>query len=265
METRDKLLRKIYRKDYTNRLEKILEKKSFSMDTKNLLLSMFYKLENAYKDYETTKVEVATRNEFLENLLNKIDVECEEIMLGNFQSAWQKLLQEKQVDFIIDKDKKRIIAIANEMLVLECILTLTEQEISFPEEEKALKVPLNKLLNIGNRINQVEVIRDFNGWSWDISSKNISNFTYNIIFQTLTYLLGYSFLEQWINNNTGLADYLMLAYDNLTQNFGEKRASRIITLVCKLSIDVENKQNEEQAKKWITLKEEVRARSRKVK
>ncbi len=34
---KEKLLRKIHMKDYTNSLEKILEDKQFSVDTKNLL------------------------------------------------------------------------------------------------------------------------------------------------------------------------------------------------------------------------------------
>ena len=42
----DKLLRKMHIKDYTNSLEKVLERKYFSIDTKNLLLSMLYKIEN---------------------------------------------------------------------------------------------------------------------------------------------------------------------------------------------------------------------------
>ena len=53
-----KLLRKIHIKDYTNSLEKILEKKNFSIDIKNLLLSMLYKIENSYKDYKNTKADV---------------------------------------------------------------------------------------------------------------------------------------------------------------------------------------------------------------
>ena len=48
-------------KDYNNELEKILESKLFSYDVKNLLLSMLYKIENAYKDYETVKVEVPSK------------------------------------------------------------------------------------------------------------------------------------------------------------------------------------------------------------
>ena len=62
---KEKLLRKIHMKDYTNSLEKILEDKQFSVDTKNLLLSMVYKIENSYKDYEKTKVQVCDKVEFL--------------------------------------------------------------------------------------------------------------------------------------------------------------------------------------------------------
>ena len=58
---KEKLLRKIHMKDYTNSLEKILEDKQFSVDTKNLLLSMVYKIENSYKDYEKTKVQVCDK------------------------------------------------------------------------------------------------------------------------------------------------------------------------------------------------------------
>ena len=61
----DKLLRKMHIKDYTNSLEKVLERKYFSIDTKNLLLSMLYKIENSYKDYSKTKVEVTEKADFL--------------------------------------------------------------------------------------------------------------------------------------------------------------------------------------------------------
>ena len=59
-------------KDYNNELEKILENKLFSFDVKNLLLSMLYKIENAYKDYETVKVEVPSKREYIEDLLRII-------------------------------------------------------------------------------------------------------------------------------------------------------------------------------------------------
>ena len=53
MEKKKQILEKFNLKDYTNRLEKILEKKKFSLDTKNLLLSMLYKIQNGYNDYRS--------------------------------------------------------------------------------------------------------------------------------------------------------------------------------------------------------------------
>ena len=41
--------------NYNNELERVLEKKAFSEDVKNLLLNMLYKIENAYPDYEMVK------------------------------------------------------------------------------------------------------------------------------------------------------------------------------------------------------------------
>ena len=58
MDKKEKILKKLHITDYTNRLEKVLEKKKFSFDTKNLLLSMSYKIENSYNDYEKVKQEV---------------------------------------------------------------------------------------------------------------------------------------------------------------------------------------------------------------
>ncbi len=47
MEKKDNFLSKISLIDYTNKLEKVLDKKNFSVDAKNLLLSMLYKIENS--------------------------------------------------------------------------------------------------------------------------------------------------------------------------------------------------------------------------
>ena len=69
---KDKLLDKIVKKDYNNELEKILENKLFSYDVKNLLLSMLYKIENAYRDYQTVKLEVPSKRDFIENVLRII-------------------------------------------------------------------------------------------------------------------------------------------------------------------------------------------------
>ena len=48
---REEIFSKLNIKDYNNELEKILEKKSFSEGTKNILLNILYKMETSYDDY----------------------------------------------------------------------------------------------------------------------------------------------------------------------------------------------------------------------
>ena len=59
-------------KDYNKQLEKILEKKDFSKDVKNLLLSMLYKLDISYNDYSLVKKNCKSKQEYLENILDNI-------------------------------------------------------------------------------------------------------------------------------------------------------------------------------------------------
>lgn len=252
----DKILRKIHIKDYTNSLEKILDKKSFSTDTKNLLLSMLYKIENAYKDYEKTKVEVYDKGEFLDKLNSIIDEKCNEIIIVKSNSEASKLLEKEGKDFIIQKEEGKIIAVGNEIILLNCILEMAQEEICLTEEENLLQYPISYFLNTGNKMNKVESIRDFNGWSWDISIRDIENINLNIVFQTFLYLLGHEFTMQWIENKSQLADYLMLANERLKQNYGEERASKITKLLYKLIVEILIYQNKQQKEIWKKIKED---------
>ncbi|MCI9087476.1 MAG: hypothetical protein HFJ32_02825 [Clostridia bacterium] len=257
MEKKKQIFEKFNMKDYTNRLEKILEKKQFSLDTKNLLLSMLYKIENGYPDYEKTKVEVPTKNEFIENLFQILQRDCEEIIVAEFNSEASNILKEKDVKYIIEEENKRIIAYANELLVMECILKLAETTVCIPQEKQALQTDISNLINIGSHMNQLEAIRDFNGWSWDIVLKEIQDLASNVIFQTLLYLIGNEFIQKWIQNNSNLADYIELLKAYIKENFGEKRAEEFVSLFCKLAIDITASKNEEQRKFWKSKTEEA--------
>jgi len=258
MEKKENIFAKINIKDYTNRLEKILEKKGFSLDTKNLLLSMLYKIENGYNDYAKTKVDVPSKNEFIENVFKIIKDECNEIIVAEFNSEASSILKSKNVKSIIEKDEKRIIAFGNELLVFNCILSMAEHEICIPQEKQILQSAISNLLNMGDRINKAEVIRDFNGWSWDAILKETLNIYINFIFQNMLYLSSYEFIENWINNESKLADYLELFYANIKENFGEKRAERLINILCKFAIDMDILRDEEQYKFWKEKKKNLK-------
>lgn len=246
MEKKQNFFAKFNIKDYMNQLEKILEKKNFSLDTKNLLLSMFYKIENAYQDYEKAKQEVPNKSEFLSNLLFLIEHYCKNIIVAKFDSEASEVLEKSNVKFIINQEEKSIIAYGNELLVLNCILKIAKQETIFPEEYQILKYPINQILQIGNVMNQVEVIRDFNGWSWDAQVKEIEDIPRNLIYQTLLYLLGKEFLQEWRENKSNIADYFTLMREKIKEQYGEKRARDFATVFCKLAIDLAVAENEEQ-------------------
>lgn len=177
-------------KDYNNELEKILENKLFSYDVKNLLLSMLYKIENAYKDYETVKVEVPTKKEYIENLLGIIKEKCLKIFLVKNGTEEAKDLEKENLLYKIDKYNGEIICFGNELVLLNAIFKLNEVETEYKTPYEYVEKPLNRLINIGSINSDVEVIRDFNGWSWDIVQKEISDIEYNYIYQTLILLNG---------------------------------------------------------------------------
>lgn len=242
----EKLLRKIHMKDYTNSLEKILEDKQFSVDTKNLLLSMVYKIENSYKDYEKTKVQVCDKGEFLDKIIDIIKNDCSEIIITNNE------------EYEIQKTQGKIVTLGNELTLLKSILAIGEEKVSLTEEESILEPSISYFLNSASLMSQTEVIRDFNGWSWDISTKDIENNAINIMFQVLVYLLGYEFINSWANNTSQLADYLMLTYENLKENFGEERAKVIVKILCKISIEEKAKQSKEELDNWEKIKKETK-------
>ena len=177
-------------KDYNNELEKILENKLFSYDVKNLLLSMLYKIENAYKDYETVKVEVPSKREYIENLFNIIKEKCLKIFLVKSGTPEAEELEKNNLLFKVDRKNGEIVCFQNELVILTAILNLdfTQSWLEVPYEY--LEAPMFLLLKIGKIDSESEVIRDFNGWSWDIDKSKIKDIEYNYIYQTMILLSG---------------------------------------------------------------------------
>jgi len=66
-------MEKLVKKDYNNELEKKLEQKTFEENVQSNLLSILYKIETAYKDYETVKRDVETKEEYIEQLIKIIE------------------------------------------------------------------------------------------------------------------------------------------------------------------------------------------------
>ena len=116
---KDKLFSKIVKLDYNNNLEKILSNKDFSLDVKNSLLSMFYKIENGYNDYNVVKRETFKKQEYIEKITNIIENDCDSIKFIEKDSR----LQER-----VDKERKEIVCLPIDNKILYSLAKIRKKE-----------------------------------------------------------------------------------------------------------------------------------------
>lgn len=240
-------------KDYNNELEKILAKKNFSMDTKNLLLSMSYKIENAYNDYEKAKQEVLSKKKYMEKLITIINSKCYEF--NTIMPSMPEFEDLKDKKFVIDVEKGAITVIDNEYYALKAITRLPKIKWGILDEYGLLKEPFCEVLTTGNIMHEMEVLRDFNGWSWSTNIKEMENIQCNLIYQCLVYLFENQFLTEWIENKQEMVDYIALALNKLEKLYGKEFSRDVLTLICK--VVMEYGMNDEIIEKRACLKEEL--------
>ena len=184
------------RRNYSDELEQILEKKDFSVETKNLLLSAFYKILSSYRDFYTVKNEIIDEKQYIEYLFYILEHRCNKIIL--FDPFLDDISKLGKKMYLVNRTHGIILSVNREEIILEAIFALNEMEINVDERiYPFLKIPLNGFLHEGYRMNLVEVLRDFNGWSWNPMPKLMTNINFNIIYQTLLLLLGNNFMESW--------------------------------------------------------------------
>lgn len=178
---KNKIFSKLNLKNYNNELEEVLENKNFSEDVKNLLLSMLYKMENAYKDYRAVKIEVLPQKDFISYIIKIIKEKCLDI---------EFISPEKEEKIKVNKEKGLIRCYPNEMSLLSAIWYMGQSEAKINFKYECANDALQELMKVGSNCNQTEILRDFNGWSWDIGVKQIEDISYNVLYQSLLLLYG---------------------------------------------------------------------------
>lgn len=195
MGEKEKILSKLNIKDYKNDLEIVLENKQFDEEAKSLLLSIFYKLDNFYKDYMDVKKECCPKNKYLEEYINIIKDKCNKIQILPPQECT------KTRRYTINRKKGEILSFPSENILLYAVYELNEKhEKDSNKNENFIDLCINFLLNKGKTINSTEPIRDFNGWSWNVEINNTKNIEYNLVFQNLLILFGENYIDEIINN-----------------------------------------------------------------
>ena len=240
---KEKFISKLNIKDYNNQLEKILSKKPFFEDTKNLLLSMLYKIENAYEDYVLVNGETKTKKETLEQILEIIANDCKKIEIVNTKESR-----------IIEKEKK-IITYLNARKMLYEIYQMDRNKFEVKDEYEIIKPALEETLNQGYSIASNEVIRDFDGWSWNIVVEEIENLMANLAYQTLKILVGYEFLDEWKKNKN--QDYTIKLIDKLESIYKTELAEKLFKVLNQIAILNIIRDNEPEKTRLIDIQEKL--------
>ena len=186
------ILSRLNLKDYNNELEQILDRKDFQSQAKNLLLSMFYKLEIGYKDYIAIKKDSLSKEEFLEGLMNIIKEKCNKIELIKPN---EEDINEKKHYAI--PEENTIACYQNEASILHALLELDKKYFLMQNIESMLKFPLQEMLEEGYELDIKEVITNLDGWSWNNNFDKQDRIDFFLIYEILRILMGNSFMYEW--------------------------------------------------------------------
>ncbi len=220
---KEEIFSKLNIKDYNNQLEDILEKKSFSEDTKNILLNIFYKMGTAYEDYKKVKLETRLKKDILEEFIQIIEKDCKEIELVKPKlNEKTKLGDEK---FIAKNNK--VISYLNEKTVFYGLYHVQPREYIIKDKNSIYKEPIENLLNNGYIMDRQELIRDFDGWAWTISKEEIENYIFNVVYQNIKFLVGEKFLQECILNIRKV-NFIDKFENKMKSTYSEEIANKII-------------------------------------
>ncbi len=251
----DNFFQKIVKRDYNNELEQVLEKKSFDERVKSVLLDMLYKIETSYKDYKQVKQNVETKEKIIEDIINIIKNNCDEIKLVKPNSEEGKILGNRTI--LVEKNKKRIMCYYMERKLLYCISKIAKRDKIIKEKYFLINKTLSDMINVGNNINMVEPLRDFNGYSWTTIPDEIESLEHNLIYQNLIILVGNEFLNNWIFNKEFILDYMKMFENRMQESYGQKNSKEFIETLNKISILLDAKFDKKQKDEMLKEKKRI--------
>lgn len=249
------IIEKIVKRNYNNELEKILEEKQFGEYEKSTLLSMLYKIEASYKDLETVKQDIETKDEYMTNILQIIKDKCDSIKILKIGEK-DNIIPENKT-YIINMEKKEIIAYPIERKILYALAKIEKKDRIIKKDYYVIDKTLSELINVGNNINIVEPLRDFNGYSWTSMPQEIESIDHNLIYQNLRIIIGYKFLDKWIKNNEYIIDYFEKFKEELEERYGKENSKKFVNTIIKISILLSTKFDDNKKKILIEEKEKI--------
>lgn len=194
-------------KDYNIELEDVLEDKYFSSNIKNLLLNMIYKIEISYADYYQVKRCVRNKEDLLNEFIEVIRLYCDNIKIVEPDSDQAKMLIRHKIQALTNEKERSILAYPTELSLLYAISDISPKYFFVNQENPFKKLIQTALVN-GYNLNNIEILKDFNGWSWDKSEIENGNYINNLIYQNLLIMFGEKFLYEWRIYGSTRKDFL---------------------------------------------------------
>ena len=239
------MFNKILKKDKNEELEKILEEKKIDEQAKNLLQGILYKIEFSYGDYQKVKGIDQTEEQYIEQLLVKIFQKCTEIKVVKIN---QKLDNDKIENVLKTKkfyiDEEKIISYPIERKILYAIEQNANNKKIVNDKYGDAVIAVSDFINEGKNIDSVEVLRDFNGWSWTTVKEEIENTDANLIYQMLQILFGRDFLDNWSKDKEGKIDYFKIMIGDNAQ-YDKKSIEHLQELLIKIAMINDIKESQE--------------------
>lgn len=242
------MLKKIIKKDKNEELEQILEEKNVDEQAKNLLQGILYKIEVSYNDYQKVKGINQTEEQYVDQLLLNIKRRCNNIKVVKVSQR----LEEKELEHELRTKKfyvneTDIISYPIERKLLYAIEKKANYKKILNNKYEEITIAVSNFINMGKNIDRIEVLRDFNGWSWTTVKSEIENIDANLIYQTLQILYGKEFLDNWCKDKDGIVDYFEVM-KNEGSKYNKNAVKQIKELLIKISIINTIKENSEFAK-----------------
>lgn len=162
---------------------------------------MIYKIEDSFENYETVKREVPSKLEFMKDIVKIVDKQCAKIEIAEPNTKLAEKLKDNKCNIVPEKvtGGKVVTSFPNEKTLLYGISKagLNDVNTKLNNKQKAVLTAIS----IGKCISISEVLRDFNGWTWYVSSKEIESSECNIIYILLSLLYGHKFINSINSDN----------------------------------------------------------------
>lgn len=221
-------------KDYNYILDKILEEKNFSEDATNLLLNMIYKIEVSYKDYAQIKGVFEKQNDFIDGVIKIISDNCNQLLLVDPKQEEIQMMKKQNVLALTDEKNKKMYVYPTELAVLYGLIDIKPKYFYVPKKYYFMKNELQNVLVQGTVLNYTEVIRNFNGWSWNIDEDANIDHVSNMVYQAIRMLIDEDFLKMWEQDTSPRKDYIQELRNELTEYYGNENSTNFYIAMARL-------------------------------